>query len=52
MGRDRSSEITGAISYRSIPHNLVEIAVQFDGENDEYLIMKIKSFSTAPDQWN
>ena len=37
MGRDRSSEITGAISYRSIPDNLVEIAVQFDGENDEIL---------------
>ena len=37
MGRDRSSEITGAISYRSIPDNLVEIAVQFEGESDEVL---------------
>ena len=37
MGRDRNSEITGAISYRSIPDNLVEIAVQFEGESDAVL---------------
>ena len=37
MGRDRSSEITGSISYQSIPDNLVEIAVQFEGESDEVL---------------